>query len=130
VSAAAPKPDPVFRNSLREAWVILGAWGTCFIYTVTYCYLYGYLSHEPMAESTGPSIGALMGSMEELNRDPGSLTTPLGLAIPDWIFYGVVGPWIVCILFSLWFCLFYFEEDELETSNRKSEAGGESNDLH
>jgi hypothetical protein len=113
VSEDSPKIDPLYRNALREVAVILSAWTICLVYTVTYCYLYGYLSHEGTPESTGPDIGTLVGPLSSFNRDPGSLTTPLGLAIPDWIFYGVVLPWALCILFSFWFCLFYFKEDDL-----------------
>lgn len=108
--------DPLYRNALREAVVILSVWTVCLLYTVIYCYLYGYLTHEGSSESTGPDLGTLLGPLTSFNRDPASLTTPLGLAIPDWIFYGVVLPWVLCILFSVWFCLFYFREDDLDSN--------------
>jgi hypothetical protein len=113
VSEDSPRIDLLYKNALREVAVILSAWTVCLVYTVTYCYLYGYLSHEGTPESMGPDIGTLVGPLSSFNRDPESLTTPLGLAVPDWIFYGVVLPWVLCILFSLWFCLFYFREDDL-----------------
>lgn len=109
----SPKLDPLYRNALREAKFILSVWTLCLVYTTTYCYLYGYISHEGTPESTGPDIGTLVGPLPSFNRDPESLTTPLGLAIPDWIFYGVVLPWTICIIFTIWFCLSYFTEDDL-----------------
>ena len=83
------------------------------VYTCTYCYLRGYLSHEPHPQPTGPALGALVGPLEGFNRDPATLTTPLGLGIPDWIFYGVAIPWVVCIVITVWFCIYYFVEDDL-----------------
>lgn len=113
VSEDSPRIDSLYKNALREAGIILFAWTVCLLYTVVYCYLYGYLSHEGTPESTGPDLGTLLGPLTSFNRDPASLTTPLGLAIPDWIFYGVVLPWVVCMAFSVWFCLFCFKEDDL-----------------
>lgn len=106
--------DPLYRNSLREARLILIIWFLCGIITVTICYLFGYLSHEPDLNSTGPDLVNIFGSFEKFDRTPESLTTPLGLGIPDWIFYGIVIPWLVCIGFTFWFCLSYFSEDELD----------------
>lgn len=98
---------------MREARIIIILWTVCLVYSCTYCYLNGYLSHPPHPASTGPSIGALCGPLTTFNRDPATLRTPLGLGIPDWVFYGVVVPWLCCILATMWFCLFYFVEDDL-----------------
>ena len=90
-------PDPLYRNSLREARLILFLWLACGIFTVTVCYLFGYLSHETDLNSTGPDLVNVFGPFERFDRNPDNLTTPLGLGIPDWIFYGVVIPWFACI---------------------------------
>ena len=113
--AAALEEDPIYRHSVREARFILGLWTCCFFYTVIYCYLNGYITHEAMPEdaSAGPSIGNLVGPLEKFNRDPATVTYPLGLGIPDWVFYGVALPWVVCIVLSFWFCLAIFVEDDL-----------------
>ena len=111
--------DPVYRHCLREMRLILGLWLICFIYTVTFCYCRGYLTHEPLAASTGPDIAELLGPLPELNREPASVTYPLGLGIPDWVFYGIVLPWLFCILASLYFCAFIFVEDELSDSTQQ-----------
>ena len=98
--------DPVYKSSFRESIWILGIWAACFLYTVIYCYLNGYLTHEPHLNSTGPAIGSLVGKLESFNRLPASLTTPLGLGIPDWVFYGIFCPSAVAIIITIIFCLF------------------------
>ena len=102
-----------YRHTLREAIVILTIWLACFIYSVTFSYLYGYLSHEPDPDSLGTSVSELAGPLHSLDRAPETLSTPLGLGIPDWVFYGLIVPWLVCIAITFWFCLFYFADDDL-----------------
>lgn len=107
------RDDPSLLRSRREAIFIAVLWTICFFYSVTYCYLFGYLSHEPMPEkqSFGPDIGALVGPLESFNRKPESLTFVFG--IPDWVFYGVIAPWIICLIVTVLFCAFFFAEDDL-----------------
>ncbi len=97
-SSNLPKPDdPVYLNCRREALIILAAWAICLVWTITYCYLFGY-------NVAGESIATTMG-------------------MPSWIFWGVLVPWIVATLFSIWFGLCYMADDDLgETA---AEAGGE-----
>lgn len=45
------------------------------------------------------------------NRSADDLTYLFGM--PDWVFWGVVVPWGVCLVLSLWFSWF-MEDDELE----------------
>ncbi len=71
-------------------------------------------------------IGAMVGSLESLNRDPESLNMPLGLGIPDWVFYGIVIPWLGCILATFWFCLFFFVEDDLTEGSAEQDVVGET----
>jgi hypothetical protein len=33
--------------------------------------------------------------------------------MPAWVFWGVVLPWGVCLLFSVWFCFGYIADDDL-----------------
>jgi len=106
--------DPVYRHSIREAVFILVVWFGCFVWTCTYCYLYGYASHEPNPTATPVAIGELVGPLESFNRDPLVLEEPFGLGIPDWVFYGVVVPWLFCIVLTFWYCFYFFTEDDLE----------------
>jgi len=113
--------DVVYRNAKREAWVITGMFTVCLVYTCTYCYLFGYTSHEGLPGSTGQAIGEMVGPLEQFNRDPKTLTTPFGLGIPDWILYGIVIPWLACIAASFWFCIFYFAEDDLGSDDTSTD---------
>jgi uncharacterized protein DUF997 len=84
---AEPREDPVVRSSRREAIVIALIWLAAFAYSVGYCYTFGY------------------------DRDPRTLTYPLGLGIPDWCFWGIVVPWVICVGLS-WLLAHYFMRDE------------------
>lgn len=108
-----PREDTLYRHSLREAIYILSLWACCLVYTVTYCYLYGFRVHEPHPDSTGPAVGEWLGPLTSFDRLPESLTTPLGLGIPDWVLHGIVAPWLLSIVLSFGFCLFLFAEDDL-----------------
>ena len=81
------KLDPVFVNSRREALIILSLYATALVYTVTYCYLFGY--HRPVE----------------------SIETYWG--IPDWVFWGIVAPWTVCTIIITWFVFGYMADDDL-----------------
>ena len=103
----------VYRHSLREAKVILSLWFVASVWSCGYCYLYGYAVHEPDAGAVGPTFSELLGPLTTMDRRPDSLRTPWELGIPDWIWYGVFLPWIGCIAFTFWFCLAYFQIDDL-----------------
>ena len=59
-------------SSRREAVAVMVTWLAAMVYTVGYCYLYGY------------------------NRRAESLTFVWGF--PDWVFWGIVAPWAVCFV--------------------------------
>lgn len=105
--------DPVYQNSLREAKIIISIWIVALLYTCTYCYLFGYQSHPSDSAAIGPAISSWFGPLESFDRDPATLTTPLGLGIPGWVFYGIAAPWIACLLATFVFCLFIFRADDL-----------------
>ena len=111
--ATHPREDLVLTHSRREATFILLLWLACLIYSVSYCYLYGYVSHEPLPASTGPSIEGLFGEAARFDRDPGTIDTPLGLGIPDWVLFGVALPWLISLLLCFWYCCCFFAEDDL-----------------
>ena len=117
--------DPAMLRSRWEASLILGLWACCMVYTCTYCYLYGYQTHAPLRADrvTGPDIAEVAGPMESFNRDPESLTYPFGLGIPDWVFWGIVTPWAVCIVLSVIFCLFIFKEEDLGEDHIGEQTG-------
>ncbi|MGD9857460.1 MAG: DUF997 family protein, partial [Planctomycetaceae bacterium] len=45
--------------------------------------------------------------------DPNELKTIIG--IPAWVFWGVFVPWIVCTLVTIGICLWFIQDDELDT---------------
>ena len=46
------------------------------------------------------------------------------LGFPDWVFWGIVVPWAVCLAASLWFSYGYMTEEDL--SQEESDPEGES----
>jgi hypothetical protein len=94
-----PIDDPVVRSGKREALVVLFTWLAAMAYTVSYCYLHGY------------------------NRPIESLTFVLGF--PDWVFWGIVAPWSVCIVFSFYFGATFMRDEDLgeELPEQEDELG-------
>lgn len=82
-----PPEDVVVRAARREASVALGIWLVAMVYTVTYCYLNGY------------------------GRSVESLTFVLWF--PDWVFWGIVVPWGICVLGSLPFAFRFMGDESL-----------------
>lgn len=79
--------DPVLRSGRREALAVMATWIVATAYTVGYCSLRGY------------------------GRDPATLVYVFGF--PDWAFWGIVAPWLVCVAVSVIFSL-VIQDAELE----------------
>ena len=130
MAGAADRPllreDPVYLNCRREAILILVLWACCFVYTVTFCYLRGYHRHEPSPHANGPAIGQIVGPLERFNRDVESLSTPLGLGIPDWVLLGIVVPWLLCAVATMWFCWAFYTDDVLDDPEATDSSGAEA----
>ncbi|MEW4487094.1 DUF997 family protein [Thalassoglobus sp. JC818] len=82
--------DPVYRHSKREAIAILSLWAVSFLWTVPYCYAYGY---------------------RKAGED---LELQLFWGLPSWIVWGVAIPWVVCGVVAIGMCAFYIQDDDLE----------------
>jgi hypothetical protein len=89
------RPDPVYVSGRREALGVLVIWLAAMAYTVTYCYLHGY------------------------GRRVEDLTFVLGF--PDWVFWGIITPWLICLGVS-WVFAFWFMTDE-QLGAEQDEAG-------
>jgi hypothetical protein len=83
---AADKEQRLLRNARREGLLILAVWLAALVWSVSV----GYFAGAP--------------------RD-GEMSLVLGM--PAWVFWGVVLPWGVCLLFSVWFCFGYIADDDL-----------------
>jgi len=91
--------DPLYRNSLRESLVAIGAWAVCGVYAITYCFLDGY------------------------GRDPAEITTVFG--VPRWVVFGVFLPWLAANVFSAWYCFRFIRDEDLgEPPEAASAEGG------
>lgn len=84
------KELPLLRSARREALAAFGIWLVATVYSVGYCYLYGY------------------------NRSPESLTFVLGF--PDWVFWGIIVPWGVCTIGATIFAFWFMTDEELPES--------------
>lgn len=98
---------PVYRSSLREANFVLVLWLVCFLWSVGYSYVFGYSEHPRVAGD----VTAWTPDLSAEDRTAESLTTPFGLGIPDWVFWALLVPWLVCIVITLWFCLVWMKDD-------------------
>lgn len=89
--------DPVLKSSRREAIVVFLIWLVACVYTVGYCYRFGY------------------------HREPDSLRYVAGL--PDWVFWGILVPWTLCSLTSFWVSNFLIADDDLGAVEAEAELG-------
>lgn len=91
----APQPavDPVLHAAWREALVVFALWGAAMAWSVGYCALRAYPPKEKLAEAAA------------------NLTFTLGF--PTWVFYGIVLPWVLCVLASLLISRFVMRDADL-----------------
>ena len=99
---APPREDTLVRAARREASLALGTWLVAMIYSVTYCYLNGY------------------------GRSVDSLTFVLWF--PDWVFWGIVVPWGVCIVFSTIFAFRIMGDESLGEEAEDALSTSDSHD--
>jgi len=82
-----PNEDPLVTSSRREALAAMVFFLAAMAYTLTYCGINGY------------------------NRDPASIQLVFGF--PDWVFYGVLVPWVVCTCVSVIYALAFMTDEPL-----------------
>ena len=81
--------DPFFLHTRKEACIIFSVWVVAFLWTVPVSYALGF------------------------PKDP-SVELPVILGIPRWLFLGVLTPWSIAVLFTLWFCSSVMKDADLE----------------
>jgi hypothetical protein len=86
-SDSGGKEQRLLRNARREGLLIMAAWALALVWSAAVAAVAGY------------------------DRDPADISLVLG--IPDWIFWGVVFPWGLCLVFSTWFCFAWMADDDL-----------------
>lgn len=98
--------DPVFVHSRREAVLIFGLWVVALLWSVPYCYFNGF-----------PEV-----------FDPDRFHTVWG--IPSWLFWGILVPWLVADVFTIWFCFWYMQEDNLGEAHEGADLTEEIIERH
>ncbi len=80
-------PDPVLQSAWREAMIVFAIWIAAGTWCVTYAALYGY-------GGTTAEIKFVLG-------------------FPEWIFWGLVVPWVTCVARSAIVSQFIMRDEDL-----------------
>jgi hypothetical protein len=111
---ADPNPAArLYQNACREAKLLLTVWAVALVWTVGYCYLHGYRH--------APDSRALQSGWAEARTEE-NLQTVLGF--PDWVFFGIMIPWLICTLFTVIFSMFLMRDDDLGAEGEEQSAHG------
>jgi Protein of unknown function (DUF997) len=94
--APSRRVDPVLKSARREALIVFATWIVAMAYTVAYCARYGY------------------------GRNVDDLKYVLGF--PDWVFWGIVIPWGVCVVISWFFASVLMTDEDLGEDPPGTEA--------
>ena len=81
------KEQQLLRHARREGLLIMAVWALALAWSVGVGYVLGY-------RRAADEIGLVLG-------------------MPDWVFWSVVLPWGLVLLFSVWFCFFFMADDDL-----------------
>jgi hypothetical protein len=87
--------DPVWKSARREALVIAAVALLATLYSLGYCYAFGYAR-------AGEPIRFVLG-------------------FPAWVFWGIVAPWLGCVGFAAWFSLAFMTDEDLGSDSQASE---------
>ena len=91
--------DRVLVSGRREAIIVFVTWIMAMAYSLIYCSRYAYGRRA-----------------EEIQYVYG---------FPDWVFWGVVVPWGVCVLFSWFFASILMRDEDLGEDPPGSDSAGE-----
>jgi hypothetical protein len=80
------KEQQLLRHARREGLLIMAVWAVALAWSVGCGYVLGYDPHR--------EVGLILG-------------------MPDWVFWAVVLPWGLALLFSVWFCFAFMADDDL-----------------
>ena len=91
-----------FRNARREAVFVMCIWFLALLWTVGYCYLFGY-RHAP----DGWLVRNGLADTAPAQR------FSIFLGMPSWVFWGIIVPAVCCSGITLLFGLFGMKDDDL-----------------
>ncbi len=89
------------RSARRDAWFVFLCWLAALGWTLTYCAVYGY-PPEDRLEHPVPTV----------------------LGFPQWVFIGILLPWIVCSLLTIAYGLFGMQDNDLGQENEEASPHG------
>lgn len=101
----------LFRNARREMILVLAVTVLALLWTVGYCFLFGYQHDETswLVERGWASPR----SAENFQQISG---------LPDWVFVGILLPWLLCTVFTIGVCL-GLKDDDLGTEAEEGTHG-------
>lgn len=108
-----PDPDApirLFRHARREAVFVALVLLVSLTWTLGYCYLRGY-KHDPQSWIVRSGLAVQADKAEKVI-----------VGLPEWVFYGILLPWILCSVLTLGFGLFGMPDDDLG-AEAEEEAG-------
>ena len=105
----AEQLHPTYVHSRREGIFILCLWACCMVWAVPFCYLTGYTSAEHPVT-------------------PENLETIWG--IPKWTFYGIIVPWLLADVVTIWFCFRFMQDDDLGEAHEGADLEEEIAEMH
>ena len=94
--------DPVVRSARREAVVTLLIFCAALAYTLGYCVWHAYGRVEP--------------------------PTVFYLGFPDWVFWGIIVPWIGCVGISWWFAYRFMTDEPIDSGADEQQIAGSGGD--
>ena len=80
------KEQQLLRHARRESLLVMAVWAVALAWSTVCGYVMGYDPHREVS---------------------------LILGMPDWVFWAVVLPWGIVLVFSAWFCFFFMADDDL-----------------
>ena len=91
------KEQQLLRHARREGLLIMAVWAVALVWSVGAGWFLGY-------DRRADEIGLILG-------------------MPDWVFWAVVLPWGLALVFSVWFCFAFMADDDLGRDPAEDEAG-------
>ncbi len=103
----------LYRQALRETFVVLAVWAVALVWTVGVCYLFGY-QHAPDSFLVRHGLAAAHTSAD--------FRQVLGL--PDWVLFGIVAPWAACTVFTMAYSVWGMKDADLGAEAGEGAADG------
>jgi|FaiFalDrversion3_1042247.scaffolds.fasta_scaffold16482_1 hypothetical protein len=101
----------IYTHARRDMLLTVWVWAVALVWTVGYCWLRGY-AHEP--DSLWVKLGLATTDAE---------VHPLHLGMPNWVFWGVVLPWMLCSCFTM-VLSFLLPDDPLDQCKTPGDSVG------